>query len=87
MATNSREESLPSSSESLALARTRLANVRTMLAYTRTAIMLAASGATLLKFYGSTASLVMTAWGLVAAAVGVGAFGVARYQKLARALN
>ncbi|TWT89656.1 hypothetical protein Mal64_00350 [Pseudobythopirellula maris] len=38
----------------LAVERTRLANERTLLAYLRTAIMLAASGATLIKFAGPT---------------------------------
>jgi len=71
----------------LALERTLLANERTLLAYLRTAIMLAVSGATLLKFYGETILPAAAGWALIAAGVGVAILGVSRFQKLARLLK
>ena len=58
-----------------------------MLAYARTAIMLAATGVTLLTLYGDTVSAAVSGWVLVAAATGVVTLGVNRYQKLDRTLR
>jgi putative membrane protein len=71
----------------LALARTQLANERTLLAYVRTVIMLAATGATLLKLYGDAPLLAASAWGLMATAVVLAGLGAARFYKQARALK
>jgi putative membrane protein len=70
----------------LALERTILANERTLLAYSRTAIMLVATGGTLLKFYIDQFLPAISGGVLIAAGIGVAAFGVARFRKLARSL-
>jgi len=71
----------------LALERTLLANERTLLAYFRTAIMLAVTGATLLKLYGDTLLPAGSGWALIAAGIGLAVLGVSKFQKLARFLK
>ena len=71
----------------LALERTLLANERTLLAYFRTAIMLAVTGATVLKFYNDKFLLAALGWALIAAGIGVAVLEVSRFQKLARFLK
>lgn len=73
--------------DQLALTRTQLANERTMLAYVRTAIMLAVTGATLLKLYGDTMQNQVGGWSLLVASVCVVALGARRFQRLARQLT
>jgi putative membrane protein len=70
----------------LALTRTRLANERTLLAYLRTAIMLAATGGTLLKFYSDEFFPLISGWVLVAVGIGVATLGTIRFRRLARSL-
>lgn len=71
----------------LAVQRTVLANERTLLAYSRTAIMLGASGATLLKLYSDETLPLITGWLLVTAGIGVAILGTSRFRKLARTLD
>ena len=71
----------------LAVQRTILANERTILAYARTAIMLVASGATLLKLYGHETFSVIFGCTLILAGIGVAALGTTRFRKLARSLR
>ncbi|TWT32187.1 hypothetical protein KOR34_39480 [Posidoniimonas corsicana] len=73
--------------DSLAVERTRLANERTLLAYLRTAIMLAATGATLITLYGDLAVRVAAGWTLIAAAGLTAATGVSRFRRVARRLT
>ena len=70
----------------LALERTHLANERTLLAYGRTAIMLTATGATLLKIYGNGPLAIIGGWTLIVAGIGTAVIGARRYRKLARTL-
>ena len=87
MATNHYKDAESLGRDSLALTRTQLANERTMLAYSRTAIMLAVTGVTLLNLYSEKLSAAASGWAFIAAAVGVGVFGMKRYIKLARVLQ
>ena len=71
----------------LAMDRTTLANERTLLAYLRTAIMLAATGGTLLSLYADEWLPALSGCLLVTIGIAVAAIGAARYRKLARSLE
>jgi putative membrane protein len=73
--------------ENLALVRTDLANERTLLAYCRTAVMGAAAGATLIKFFPELPMLQAIAWTFIAAGVGVGVTGTVRFTRLHKRLR
>lgn len=45
---------VPDRRNELALIRTHLANERTLLSYARTSLMIAGTGATVIKFFGET---------------------------------
>ena len=87
MPPDSPRDSEKSTRDHLAVQRTILANERTMLAYARTAIMLVASGATLLKFYRNETLPLILGWLLITAGIGVAALGTTRFRKLARTLH
>ena len=76
----------PTTQERLALNRTVLANERTLLAYARTAIMIVATGATLLKLAGGEPVQVATGGVLIGAGVGLAVWGAFRCRRLARSL-
>ncbi len=65
----------------LALIRTDLANERTLLSYARTSLMIAGTGATVIKFFGETRDKL--ALGIVLLLVGILLFivGVTRFVK------
>ena len=71
----------------LALDRTRLANERTLLAYARTALMLMASGGTVLKFFGDSAVLVGSGWALLVLGVALAGFGATRFRAMRKSLR
>lgn len=73
-------ESVSPSRDALALRRTHLANERTLLAYVRTAIMLAASGVTLLKLPTSGPGDRALGAALLAACAAVALLGAARFR-------
>ena len=66
----------------LALVRTDLANERTLLAYGRTALMVAATGVTLLKFYPESTLVRLTSWPLMALGILIALFGLIRFARL-----
>lgn len=66
----------------LALVRTHLANERTLLAYARTAIMLVATGTTLLTLYREVLFAAAAGWTLIAAGIGVAVVGVTRFPQI-----
>ncbi len=66
----------------LALVRTDLANERTLLAYGRTALMVSATGATLLKFYPDSMAVRAASWPLVVLGVLIALFGTIRFARL-----
>jgi putative membrane protein len=68
--------------DELAIDRTILANERTLLAYIRTALAFAITGAGAIKFLESPGSRLL-GWGLVILALGVVAFGVLRFRRVA----
>lgn len=72
--------------DDLAVTRTRLANERTLLAYVRTSIMLAASGATVIKFFGEQSLAIAAGWSLIVASGGVALLGVRRFRRFGRGL-
>ncbi len=67
--------------------RTRMANERTVLAYLRSAIMLAASGATLIQLYPMRADIKAIGVVLIVAGIGLLVFGGIRFRRLARMLG
>jgi putative membrane protein len=77
----------PDNTNDLALVRTDLANERTLLAYGRTALMVAATGVTLLKFYPESTLVRMTSWPLVALGILIALFGVVRFARLQSRLH
>lgn len=82
--------SAPSDTErrdQLALERTRLANERTLLAHIRTAIMLAATGATLLFVYDKQHVPYAVGWALLAAGGITALIGWRRFMNLAARLQ
>ena len=88
MTDNTVEQNVDTQSrDRLALIRTQLANERTLLAYLRTAIMLAATGGTLLKLFGSDLVAVVSGWALIALAAAVGVIGAKRFHALCGGLK
>ncbi len=73
--------------DNLALIRTDLANERTLLAYGRTALMVAATGATLLKFYPDSPIVRLGSWPLIAIGVGIALMGLIRFFRLQARLH
>lgn len=73
--------------DNLAVERTRLANERTLLAYMRTAIMLAATGATLITLYGDNPLRVAAGWTLVGLGAVVAVIGATRFRRVGRRLE
>ena len=73
--------------DNLALVRTDLANERTLLAYGRTALMVAATGATLLKFYPDSPIVQVTCWPLVGLGIVIALVGILRFARLQRRLH
>ena len=71
----------------LALVRTDLANERTLLAYGRTALMVSATGVTLLKFFPDSMAVRIAGWPLVALGVLIALFGVIRFARLRSRLH
>ncbi|MCS7467876.1 DUF202 domain-containing protein [Stieleria sp. ICT_E10.1] len=71
----------------LALVRTDLANERTLLAYGRSALMLVATGVSLVEFLDVSYSFVLLGWGLIAAGAIVGVIGMYRFASLKQRLN
>lgn len=67
--------------------RTRMANERTLLAYLRSAIMLAASGATLIQLYPMRTDIKAIGVVLIVAGIGLLVFGGIRYRRLGRLLE
>lgn len=71
----------------LALIRTDLANERTLLAYGRTALMLVATGVSLVKFFDLSFDFVLIGWGLIVIGGIVGLIGMIRFARLKRRLD
>lgn len=71
--------------ESLALVRTDLANERTLLAYGRTALMVTATGVSLIKFFPDLP--LVLGWGFSIAGGVIGAIGLVRFLRLQRRLR
>jgi putative membrane protein len=65
----------------LAIDRTRLANERTLLAYIRTALMLLVTGASAVKFVGTSHDVIITGWVFIGLAFVVGYIGTARFLR------
>lgn len=68
--------------DNLALVRTDLANERTLLAYGRTALMVVATGFSLIKFFGESPALRSLGWGLAIVGVSIGLVGFVRFTRL-----
>ena len=68
--------------DELARDRTLLANERTFLAYLRTAIMLMASGVTVLKIFGGEGKFLLLGVATTVVGVFVAVLGYARFQKI-----
>ncbi|WP_182870361.1 DUF202 domain-containing protein [Stieleria mannarensis] len=77
----------PQAVPNLALIRTDLANERTLLAYGRSALMLVATGVSLVKFLDVSFDFVVLGWGLIGCGGIVGAIGTYRFASLKRRLN
>ncbi|MFC2083438.1 DUF202 domain-containing protein [Bacteroidota bacterium] len=71
----------------LARHRTILANERTFLAYIRTSIMLAVSGVTLIKFFGSELHFLIFGIVLLSVAFAFVGFGFIRYRTMCRGIT
>ncbi len=71
--------------ESLALMRTDLANERTLLAYGRTALMVTATGFSLIKFFPDLPLVI--GWGFSIAGGVIGAIGLIRFTRLQKRLR
>ncbi len=71
----------------LARERTSLANERTLLSYIRTAIMLLASGATLVKLFSSTFIYVVFGVLLAGFSLFTAIMGVYRYEEMKRRIT
>ena len=80
-------ETSTDSRDFLALVRTDLANERTLLAYGRTALMVSATGATLLKFYPDSLAVRAASWPLVAFGILIALFGMIRFARLQSRLH
>lgn len=66
----------------LALVRTDLANERTLLAYGRTALMVIATGFSLIKFFPESVLLQRMGWVFAAAGLTIGVIGATRFTRL-----
>lgn len=77
----------PDNRDHLALVRTDLANERTLLAYGRTALMISATGATLLKFYPDSITVQVVSWPLVALGLMIALVGLIRFTQLRSRLH
>ncbi|MCK5785265.1 MAG: DUF202 domain-containing protein [Candidatus Sabulitectum sp.] len=71
----------------LARERTFLSNERTLLSYTRTAIMLFASGATLVKLFPSSFFYVSFGAALIGLSLFTAVLGVFRYRRMKRRIS
>ena len=90
MSSQSDQSSTPKNGQpapDLALIRTDLANERTLLAYGRSALMLVATGVSLVEFLDVSFSFVLMGWGLIAAGAIVGSIGSYRFTSLKQRLN
>ncbi|TWU56174.1 DUF202 domain-containing protein [Rubripirellula reticaptiva] len=81
------KKAVSSRGDDLALARTHLANERTLLAYGRTALMVAATGVTLIKFFADTVPIRTMGLILIGLGLIVGLVGIQRFVSLKRRLN
>jgi putative membrane protein len=66
----------------LALERTNLANERTLLSYIRTAIMLFATGASIVKIFPSSVPFVISGFVLVGLSLFTFGLGAARFRRM-----
>jgi putative membrane protein len=73
--------------DDLATDRTLLANERTMLAYVRTAIMIAASGGTMLKVFPGQIQAMAGGSLLLVLSVVVAAWGTCRYRAMKKKIS
>jgi putative membrane protein len=73
--------------DDLALVRTDLANERTLLAYGRTALMVVATGFSLIKFFGESPVLRSLGWGLAILGAAIGWIGLVRFTRLNKRLR
>jgi putative membrane protein len=73
--------------DNLALVRTDLANERTLLAYGRTALMVSATGFSLIKFFPESPLLRIVGWVLAGLGAVVGVVGIARFGRLRQRLR
>nr|WP_236649575.1 DUF202 domain-containing protein [Rhodopirellula sp. SM50] len=90
MSSQSEQSPPPTSAQpapNLALVRTDLANERTLLAYGRSALMLVATGVSLVEFLDVSFRFVLLGWGLIAAGAIVGVIGMYRFASLKQRLN
>ncbi len=76
------DELQPGRRDDLALVRTDLANERTLLAYGRTALMVIATGFSLIKFFPESILLRGVGWILAVVGVTLGFFGAVRFRRL-----
>lgn len=81
------EAQQPGRRDDLALVRTDLANERTLLAYGRTALMVVATGFSLIKFFSDETFLVRTGWVLAIMGVTIGVIGAVRFTRLQKRLH
>ena len=73
--------------DDLALVRTDLANERTLLAYGRTALMVVATGFSLIKFFPESILLRGIGWVLAVVGVTIGVIGAVRFTRLQNTLH
>jgi putative membrane protein len=81
------ETPAPGRRDVLALMRTDLANERTLLAYGRTALMVCASGLTLIKFFPDMMLARGVGWGLTIISAVIGIIGMIRFKKLRKQMR
>jgi len=81
------EQPPPGRRDHLALVRTDLANERTLLAYSRTALMIIATGFSLIKFFTESPLLIQLGWAMCIAGTIVSIIGVVRFTRLSRRLR
>ena len=73
--------------DNLALVRTDLANERTLLAYGRTALMVIATGVTVIKFFPESSLLQYLGWSLAFLGGTIGLIGGVRFTRLQKSLH
>lgn len=81
------ESSSKNRGDELALVRTDLANERTLLAYGRTALMVIATGVTLIKFFPESSLVRTSGWVLALIGSIVGMIGAVRFVSLHKRLR